>query len=299
MTDQARGLLITLFGVLFVVPDSLFVRLIDADALTIAFWRQFLSGGMIGLGILALQGTAPFRAVLQTGRFGIIYMIGTGASGILFVLAVSLTSVANVVFIIASLPIFGAIFGRVFLGERISRRTFITIAVVCVGLAIIAYGSGETENASLAGDLLALATSALFAAGLTAARHVRGTSMVPGVAMAFVISALVIAPFANPFDDVPSQAPLFLGHALFILCSSALLALGPRYITSAEVGLLVLLESVLAPLLAWWIVKEAPGEAALLGGAVVISALFVSNVVALMRIGRIRNPRSPPAAGAP
>ena len=299
MTDQARGLLITLFGVLFVVPDSLFVRLIDADALTIAFWRQFLSGSMIGLGILALQGTAPFRAVLRTGRFGIIYMIGTGASGILFVLAVSLTSVANVVFIIASLPIFGAIFGRIFLGERISRRTFITIAVVCVGLAIIAYGSGETENASLAGDLLALATAALFAAGLTAARHVRGTSMVPGVAMAFVISALVIAPFAKPFDVVPSQAPLFLGHALFILCSSALLALGPRYITSAEVGLLVLLESVLAPLLAWWIVKEAPGEAALLGGAVVISALFVSNVVALMRIGRIRNPRSPPAAGAP
>ena len=52
MTDQAWGLMLTVLGVLFVVPDSLFVRLIDAPALTIAFWRLTLAGGMIGIGIL-------------------------------------------------------------------------------------------------------------------------------------------------------------------------------------------------------------------------------------------------------
>ncbi|WP_300033561.1 hypothetical protein [uncultured Roseobacter sp.] len=52
MTDQMKGLLITLAGVLLVVPDALFVRLIDADALTIAFWRQLLAGGVSALGLL-------------------------------------------------------------------------------------------------------------------------------------------------------------------------------------------------------------------------------------------------------
>lgn len=142
MNDQARGLLITLIGILCVVPDSLFVRLIDAAPLTIAFWRLALAGGLICCWILLTKGTGPFRAVLKTGRYGLVYMVGTGASGVLFVLAVSLTSVANVVFILASLPIFATVYSRIFLAEPISRRMLITIAVVMVGIAIIAYGSG-------------------------------------------------------------------------------------------------------------------------------------------------------------
>ncbi len=290
MTDQTRGLLITFFGVLFVVPDSLFVRLIDADALTVAFWRLFLAGGLSGLWIFAVYGLAPFRAVFRTGRYGIVYMLGAGSSGVLFVLAVSLTSVANVVFIIASLPVFAAIFSRIFLAEPFSQRTLLTLAAVVPGLAIIAYGSGETANASLAGDLLALGVSAMFAAALTAARHLRATSMVPGVAMAYFIAALAIAPFAAPLSVPLSQTPLVLAHAAFILGSSVLLAIGPRYITSAEVGLLVLLESVLAPLLAWVVIGEDPGPYALAGGTIVIGALFASNLVVLRRKRRGTRP---------
>ena len=283
MTDQTKGLLITLFGVLFVVPDSLFVRVIAADAWTIAFWRLMLAGGGTAVYLLITSGMTPFKAVFATGRYGAVYMLGIGGSGILFVLAVSLTSVANVVFIIASLPVFAAIFSRVFLAEPFSQRTLLTMAAVVPGLAVIAYGSGETAGASLAGDVLAFGLSALFAAALTAARHLRGTSMVPGMAMAYVIAALVVWPFASPLSVPVSQVPLVLGHGGFILISSVLLALGQRYITSAEVGLLVLLESVLAPLLAWLVIGEDPGGYALVGGGIVIGALAVSNVVVLRR----------------
>lgn len=288
MNDATKGLLITTLAVLLVVPDSLFVRLIDASALTIAFWRLFLAGGLLGLGLLALKGSAPFKTVLSTGRYGVIYMVGAGVSGVLFTLAVSLTSVANVVFIIASLPVFAAIFSRIFLSEPISPRMFLTISAVMVGLAVIAYGSGETENASLAGDALALGVSALFAAALTAARCAKQVSMVPAVAMGYVGSALVILPFAAPFSVAPEQIPLVAAHGAFILGSSVLLAIGPRYITSAEVGLLVLLESALAPLLAWAVIGEDPGSYALLGGSIVIGALFLSNLWVLRR-PRFRN----------
>lgn len=283
MNDQLKGLLITLFGVLCVVPDSLFVRLIDAPALTVAFWRALLVGLLIFAALLVWQGAAPFRAFWRTGWPGLIYVIAIGASGVMFVIAVSLTSVANVVFIIASLPVFAALFSRVALGERLSLRMYLTMAAVLPGLAVIAYGSGETANASLAGDLLALAVSAVFAAGLTAVRLVRQVSMVPGVALGYVLGALVILPWAQPGAIQPEQAPLVAMHVGFILCSSVLLALGPRYITSAEVGLLVLLESVFAPLLAWFFIGEDPGGYALLGGGIVVGALFLSNLVVLAR----------------
>lgn len=290
MTETSKGLLITTLGVLLVVPDSLFVRLIDASGMTIAFWRLFLSGGFLALGILILKGKEPFQAVFSTGRYGVIFMLGVGGSGVLFTLAVTLTSVANVVFIIASLPVFAAIYSRIFLAEPISSRMLLTMAVVMVGLAVIAYGSGETENASLAGDALALSVSALFAAALTAARRVKHVSMVPGAALGYVICAMLILPVAEPFSVPAHQVPLVGAHAAFILGSSVLLTIGPRYITSAEVGLLVLLESALAPLLVWAVISENPGAYALLGGSVVIGALFVSNLVALRR-ARLRNQR--------
>ena len=68
---------------------------------------------------------------------------------------------------------------------------------------------------------------------------------------------------------------------VFIVVSMSLLAIGPRYIPSAEVSLLVLLESVLAPLLVWAVVGEHPGTWTLAGGVIVVGALLVSNVVAL------------------
>lgn len=283
MNMQAKGLLITSIGVLMVVPDSLFVRLLDAEPLVSAFWRNGISGLLILLGVLIFQGTKPFRAVATTGRHGVIFIVVQGVSGVLFVVAISLTSVANVVFIIASMPMFAALFSWVFLGERLSPRMLATMAVVVPGLGIIAYGSGETDNAHWHGDLVALCLAAVFAAGLTAARKVRHVSMVPAVSVAYVGSALLILPFINPFSLADWQYWLLPLYGVLIVGSATGLALGPRYITSAEVALLILLESVLAPLLVWLVLGENPGVWALIGGAVVIGALAVSNMVVLMR----------------
>ena len=275
--------MLTSLGVLFVVPDSLFVRMLEADALTIAFWRLLNAGILIAAGLLIWQGTAPFKAVLRTGRVGLIYGVCTGLSGVMFVLAVANTSVANVVFIIASMPVFAMLFSRAFLGEPITRRMLFTILAVAIGLSIIAFGSGETQGASWKGDLLALGVSAMFAAGLTAARRVRHVSMVAAIPIAYVLVALAIAPLAAPLSVPSAQIPLLALHAVFITLSSIFLALGPRYITSAEVSLLVLGESIFAPLLVWAVLAENPGPWALAGGTVVLSALFASNLILLLR----------------
>jgi drug/metabolite transporter (DMT)-like permease len=283
MTPHAKGLLITMFGVLFIVPDSLFVKLIVADGMVTAFWRGMSSGVFILLGLLAVQGLNGFSAVLKSGWPGWIYIILIGSTAPAFVLAINNTSVANVVFIFASMPVFAAIFGRIFLGEPISRRMVLTMLAVTVGLSIIAYGSGENAVASWKGDVIALYVSMAYAAALTAVRKVKDISMIPAIPIGYIGVALMLWPFIEPMQPVAAQWHLLAMHGGFIAIATCLLTIGPRYISSAEVSLLILLESVLAPILVWAVVGEDPGRWAIAGGAVVIGALLVSNLIVLMR----------------
>lgn len=293
MTDHVKGLLVTTLGVLFILPDSLMVRLIATDGVTVAFWKAVTTAAVIGLGLMVLEGPGAFVRVMRLGWRAWVYAAAVGASGAGFVIAVSLTSVANVVFIVAAMPVFAALFSRMFLGERVGTRMWMTMAAVGAGLVVIAYGSGETAGAHWTGDVLALAVAASFAGGLTAARSLRPASLVPAIPIGYGAAALVLGFFAAPMS-VPADDWIWvaLHGGVFIVASTVFITMGPRWLPSAEVALLILLESVFAPLLAWAVVGEAPGRWALIGGAVVVGALFASNVVALVR-------RRPVAAGAP
>ncbi len=284
MNNQTKGLLITTLGVLFVIPDALFVRLIEADALTISFWRNFLTGFVTLIGLFAIYRTKTISKIKSTGQNGMIYAAFTGLSSILFVTAISNTSVANVVFILASMPIFAALFSWLWLGERISKRMVWTILLVALGLSVIAFGSSTNANAHWTGDLMALGVASSFAAGLTAARRAKNISIVPAIPIAYIGAALAVLPFTAPLEIIPAQWGFVAMHGgFFILISTTFLALGPRYIPSAEVALLILLESVLSPLLVWFVIGEEPGKWAIIGGVIVISVLFASNMIVLLR----------------
>ena len=79
VTDHFKGLLITTLGVLLVVPDSLFVRLIDADPLITAFWRGIIAGGFILVGLLLFQGLSGFKGILRSGKPGLVYTFLIGS----------------------------------------------------------------------------------------------------------------------------------------------------------------------------------------------------------------------------
>ena len=279
MTDHFKGLLITTCGVLLVVPDSLFVRLIDADPMVTAFWRGIIAGGFILFGLLLFQGLSGFKGILKSGNPGLIYTFLIGSTAPAFVLAVTNTSVANVVFIFATIPIFASIFSLVFLKEPIRRNMVVTIFFVLIGLGVIAYGSGYSEVASWEGDLWALYVSVAFAGALTAVRQVKGISMIPAIPIAYIGSAVLIGLFYLPLQEFKQDWYLFLGHGAFIAGATCLLTLGPRFLSSPEVSLLILLESVLAPILVWFFLGEYPGEWAIFGGTLVILTLIVSNIM--------------------
>lgn len=283
MNDHTKGIAITTLGILLVTPDTIFVRMITADPMVISFWRGLLSGIVVLILVSAIQGRAGFRAVFQTGWLGVLYVGLIGSTTFAVVLAVEHTSVANVVFIFAAMPIFALIFSRILLGEPIRRRMVFTMIAVIAGLCIIGYGSQSSQIASWKGDLWALYVAAAYALALTVLRMLKGTSMVPAIPIAYIGAALLVGLFIDPIPAFSAQWPTFVAHGVFIGFATCLLTIGPRYISAAEVALLVLLESVLAPLLIWAIADEHPGRWAIIGGMVVIGALIISNVVALRR----------------
>ena len=209
-------------------------------------------------------------------------------------MAVGRTQVAAVVFILPALPLLAALMSRVALGAPISRRVQVTLPIIAAGIALIDYGSGHTENASRLGDFLALAAAGAFGVALTVARHLRASALVPAVPIGYLAAAAALAPFAHPLSVPPSSWLFVVLHGgVFIVGSTTLLSLGPRYLPAAEVGLLLLGESILAPLLAWAVLGERPGGWTLIGGAVVLGALAASNAFALAR------PRAAPRANRP
>ncbi|MEM9845965.1 MAG: DMT family transporter [Pseudomonadota bacterium] len=286
MSTHLKGLIITALGVLFVVPDALFIKLILADPMVITFWRGVTVAAFVLTFVLLFSGPRSVSAVLSKGWPVWLYMVLIASTAPGFVLAITQTSVANAVFIFASMPVFAALFGWLVLGERIGRRMILTMAGVFMGLAVLAYGSQQNEIASWKGDIWALYVSAAYAMALTAIRKVRGVYMLPAIPIAFLGMAALLWPFIDPLPSFADQWPLFLLHGGFIAVATSLLTLGPRYLSAAEVALLILLESVLAPLLVWAVLGEDPGPWALLGGAIVIGVLMISNLVLLRRRAR-------------
>ena len=186
MSEYQKGILLTFLGVLFVTPDSLFVRLISSDELTIAFWRSFAAGLLILAALITFAGFKNIKSLFLMGKLGWLYCFLLGSTSPAFVCAVKNTSVANVVFIFAAMPIFAALFSYFLLGEPIATRVKKTIAAVSLGLVLIAYGSTENEISNWKGDLLALYVCIAYAAALTLIRKLQNISFLPALPVAYL-----------------------------------------------------------------------------------------------------------------
>ena len=288
MSEHLKGLLITILGVLLVVPDSLFVRLIYAEPMVIAFWRSLISGIFVLLIVAVFYGMQGFRDLVDAGFSSLIYAVLIASTAPAFVLAITNTSVANVVFILASMPVFATLLSRIFLGEPIKILMVVTMAIVAVGLGLIAYSSTTVQIASWTGDIWAIYVSIAFAGALTAVRSAKSVSMIPAIPLGYIGGAIVLLFFISPFEVQIEDWKLVLMHGTIIGASSCLLTLGPRFISSSEVSLLVLLESVLAPILVWFVLGENPGRFAIFGGFIVISALSFFNLFNLYKLKKFK-----------
>lgn len=289
MTERTKGLLITFVGVMAIIPDALLVRLVVADEWTTLFWRGVLTAISITVALVITHRRQTLLRFAQIGALGVWLAVLFAGGAICFVVAITLTKVANVLFIVATTPLYAAILARVFLGERVPLRIWIAIGFALVGVAVIASASATRGADSVLGDALAFLAALSMAVTLSLARKARSHSMVPAMALAGVLYALAILPCASPLDvSAADVCWLALMGLVFVPLGFSMLTIAPRYLPTPEVSLLLLLEAVLGPLLVWWVVGESPGSRGLIGGGIVVATLLVLNVVALRISGAHR-----------
>ena len=287
LSTHAKGIVITAAGVLVITPDTLLIRLIATDPWTLLACRSLLMGLAMtaGLALYYRSGTlACFRSI---GGRGVLLSLLFAVAGILFVLALAYTSVANTLIIMSSAPLFAAFMSWLFLKEPVPPRTWLAVIATMGGVAIVVGGSvggGTVGGGQLLGDLLAIAATAALAGCFTMIRSSREIDMIPAAALSGLIAGLAALPLASPFSLGTSDLGYLLLMGLLILpISFALTTIGPRYLPAPEVSLLMLLETFFGPLWVWLALREQPSAQALIGGAVIVTVLVVHSAVALRR----------------
>lgn len=274
-TQHRQGVVIAASGVLVLSVDALLIRLADAATADVMFWRGaliFLVVGAFAL-LAALRGHASITrdTVRPLLLIGGIYGINSG----LFVFSIGHTSTANTVVILASSPVFAALLSWWFLGERIRRRTVISIIAAIFGVAVIFADSLGAP--SWRGDLAAIVLAVSMGAVLTLLRHHAALPRLPLLATSGAVTVLLALPFAQPLSLAPvSYGWLFLMGAVQIPLASWLIMLAPRYIPSAEVSLFLLIETVLGPFWVWLVLNETVPGNTLAGGTIILATIGVN-----------------------
>jgi drug/metabolite transporter (DMT)-like permease len=238
---------------------------------------------VIGRAVFASAALLAYVAVVERGRVvkgfrsvglaGVAVALCVATASGSFISALNHTSVARVLFILAVAPVFAALLARVTLGEPITRRMGVAMALALAGVALM---FGAPGDGSLAGDGLSLLAAVAFALMIVITRWRRDVSMAPATCLSQAILVVAFIPFASPGeitgDDVVWLALLGIGQ---IGLGFALLTVGARLIPATQVGLITLLEVVLGPVWVWVALDERPSTLTLVGGAIVIIAIVI------------------------
>ena len=277
-SEKLKGTLFMVSAILILSPDALLISLISVDPWTLVFWRGLLTSCTLAGALVFSQGRGVFKEGLRIGYAGVMSGVFFGASTISFVMSIRLTTAANTLVIVAATPLFAAIFTRIFLSERVPRRTWIAVVAGFSGIIVIFSGSLTTGN--ILGDLLALVTAMCMAANFVIIRRYRQVSMIPAVVLSGILTALITVFVTDPLSVGASDMLLLAVMGSIVMpVPLALMTVAPKLIPAAEVSLIMLLETFLGPLWVWLVISQRPAGETVLGGGVLVATLVVHALV--------------------
>ena len=274
--NHAKGLALTALGGLTLTVDIPLIRLAGGDSWTILFLRTgttFIIAMIIWAVWRSLSSRAP---KLIPGRAGLVVAALYGLGSVAFITGVYHTSTANLVFILAFNTMFAALLSWVFLRERPRPATLATMAIMILGVLIIVWDSIGTGQ--MFGNLMGLISALCIASAITISRasgQEMGLASLVGVVFPFTVAAVMVSQ-----TGINVSAPwwIIFNGAVVMPISFFCLANGPKYLSSPEVAMFYLLETVLAPIWVWMIFAEVPTRNSLIGGTILITALVAHSL---------------------
>jgi drug/metabolite transporter (DMT)-like permease len=285
---DSRGLAITALGGMLFTLDVPLLRLAAADYWTMIFARGLCMGLAVAIWWLLYRRYTATRIPLINGWPGALVAATNTLANIMFIAAVTKTTAANLVFILALNPVFCTIIAGLFLREALPWAVWSCIALAMLGVGIIGWDGFSTGT--YVGDCLAVGVALCTATGLTVVR-ISGRNVVPSLAVGSLISAAVayglIAGNASALT-MQGWGWIALNGLVVIPLASGLIALGPKYIPAPEVAMFFLLDTVFTPVWIWLIFGELPTERACIGGLIIMASLLT------LGVWRIRTSRAVP-----
>ncbi len=271
------GYILLLFGGFCLSWGGFIVRSFEqADVWQILFLRSLFFLPALTIFLFSIYKKKTLTVIKDSGLPGLLAGFVMSLSFVAFVVAMSITTVANVVFIISTQTMFLAIFGYFYLKEKVSFIGFISISMAMSGIFIMV---GDSISAgSLFGNLVALAIPINFAIFVMIIRKNTKIDMVPAIFYSGIFSLIYGFFLIDSFKF--TNHDIFMGFLLGVpqlafgfIC----ITIGSRSISSASVGLLMLMETLCGPLWVWLFLNEIPPFSVVLGGLIIIFAIILKS----------------------
>jgi len=268
-----------------------------ARSFEVTFWRSAFNALALVALLSWLRGPTPlWRSVREGGRTLWISGVCWSVMFTAFMVAITLTTVANVLVTMAISPLLTALISRFVFKQRLAPRTWAAIFAAGAGIAwMYAHEIGGSDARGVLGTLIALAVPLASAINWTSIQHSARShgeaapDLLPAVLIGATLSALVTLPLAVPFQASAHDLGLLALLGVVQLAIPCLMVVTvARVLSAPEVALLALLEVLFGVLWAWLGAGEAPSGSVLSGGALVLGALATNEAVGLRRAAAIR-----------
>ena len=292
---HSRAVALMVFVTLLWSLAGVVTRHLDAArSFEVTFWRSAFNGLGLAVALTVIRGPALWRGLLASPRVVWISGFCWAMMFTAFMVAITLTTVANVLVTMAVGPLVTALFARLFLHHRLPARTWAAIGLAGLGIGWM-FGQSAAEGVSLLGTLVALIVPVAAAVNFTTLQHVGhgagdpddadgvpSQDMLPAVLIGAVLSALVTLPLAWPLQASAHDLGLlgFLGVVQLAIPCLLVVRLS-RELSAPEIALLGLLEVIFGVAWAWLGANEVPSPNTLIGGALVLGALVGNELLAL------------------
>ncbi len=271
------GYILLLFGGFCLSWGGFIIRSFEeASIWQILFLRSFFFLLALIAFLFVTYKKNTFNIIKESGFPGLLGGFVLSFSFVAFVVAMSNTSVANVVFIISTQTMFLAIFGYFYLKEKVSLIGLISILLAMSGIIIMVGDS--ISGGSLFGNIVALAIPINFAILVMIIRKNTKVDMVPAIFYSGIFSLIYGFFLAESFEF--TKHDLWMGFLLGVpqlAVSFICITIGSRKVESATVGILMLMETLCAPLWVWLFLNEIPPISVFIGGAVIILAIILKS----------------------
>ena len=272
------GATLVFFGAVCLSFGGIIVKSFEgANLWQILFWRQFFFIITVALYLFFIYKRNFFSSFYKSGLPGLIAGIFLGAGFASYVFAMYYTTVANTLFIITTETIFLALFGFIFLKEKISLITFISILLGMSGVLLIVSSSLSIQTSEqFLGNLVAFIMPISFAVLIIIVRKYPNVDMVPAQFTAGVCAAVIGYLIAGKLSVSPNDLFLgFLAGTFQIGFGFILITIGSKTTPAAVVGVMMLTEAVLGPIWAWIFINEIPPLSVIIGGGIIIFAILL------------------------